>query len=135
MTQTWKQLRWLPRKTDPGPHDAEVPKKQMEPLRWELPHLGTPPPAPEFRRFTRGYEKQRNDNTYLSGSKETARFEFSSGSEGRGTKFHELAWLILNLKETITHQTSTIENIRADLTRIKEEQQNLTRQNAELQEQ
>ena len=105
------------------------------------PHLGTPAP-PGFRRFTREYEKQRNDNTYLSGSKETARFEFPSGSEGRGAEFDELVWLILKLKETITHQTSiiekqnsTIENIRADLAGIKEEQQNLTRQNAELQEQ
>jgi flagellar biosynthesis chaperone FliJ len=48
--------------------------------------------------------------------------------------------LILNLEKTITQQTSliekqtnTIEVIRSDLAEIKEEQQNLTRQNAELQ--
>jgi hypothetical protein len=54
----------------------------------------------------------------------------------------ELAWLITNLKETITQQSSTIEkqtniieNVRADHTEIKTKQQNLKRQNAELQEQ
>jgi cell division septum initiation protein DivIVA len=105
------------------------------------PQQGTPPPS-EFRRVTRGYKRQRNDNTISTETKETPRFEFSGGGEGRGTKLDELAWLIANLKETITQQTSiiekqssTIENVRADLTGIKEEQQNLKRQNAELQEQ
>ena len=107
--------------------EAEGPPSGSHETVVVAPQQGTPPPS-EFRRFTREYENQRNDNTYLSGSKETARFEFSSGSEGRGAEFDELAWLILKLKETITHQTSiiekqnsTIENIRADLAGIKEE--------------
>ena len=102
---------------------------------------GTPPPS-EFRRLTRAYKRQRNDNTTFTGTKETPRFEFSGGGEGRGTKLDELAWLIANLKETIAQQTSiiekqsgTIEHLRTDLADIKEEQQTLNRQNAELQEQ
>ena len=101
---------------------------------------GTPPRA-EFKRFTREYGEQRNDNITVTGSEESTRFEVASGNEGRGTTFDELVGLILNLTETITQQTSlikkqnnTIEVIRADLTDIKEEQQNLSRQNAELQE-
>jgi len=88
------------------------------------------------------YGKPRDDNTTLTGNKATARFGVSNESEGGGTKFDEMVGLILNLKETITQQTSiiekqnnTIEGIRADLADIKEEQQNLTRQNAELHEQ
>jgi hypothetical protein len=100
------------------------------------------PPRAEFRRFTREYGKQRNDNTIFTGSEESARFEITSGGEGRGTKVDELVRLILNLEKTITQQTSliekqnnTIEVIRTDLAEIKEEQQNLTRHNADLQEQ
>lgn len=105
------------------------------------PQQGTPPPS-EFRRVTRGHKRQRNDNTTFTGTKETPRFEFSGGGEGRGTNLDELAWLTANLKETIRQQTSiiekqsnTIENVRADLAEIKAEQQNLKKQNAELQEQ
>ena len=64
---------------------------------------GTPPRA-EFRRFTREYGKQRNDNITVTGSEESAGFEVAGGSEGRGTTFDELVGLILNLKETITQQ-------------------------------
>jgi regulator of replication initiation timing len=105
------------------------------------PYLGTPSRA-EVRGRPREHEKRRNDNTARVGNKETTRFEFASGGEGRGTGFDELASLILNLKKTITQQTNviekqndTIEVIRADLAEIKEEQQQLVRQNAELQEQ
>jgi regulator of replication initiation timing len=105
------------------------------------PQQGTPTLS-EFRRFTRGYKRQRNDNTTFTGTKGTPRFEFSGGGEGNGTKLDELAWLIANLKETITQQTNiiekqsnTIETLRADLAGIKEEQQTLNKQNAELQEQ
>jgi hypothetical protein len=103
--------------------------------------LGTPSRA-EARGRPREHEKRRNDNTARVGNKETTRFGFASEGEGRGTGFDELASLILNLKKTITQQTSvikkqndTIEFIRADLAEIKEEQQQLVRQNAVLQEQ
>ncbi|KAK5214493.1 hypothetical protein LTR72_012320, partial [Exophiala xenobiotica] len=96
-------------------------------------------------RFTREFEKQGNDITTFTGSEEIARFEFVSGSEGKVTKLDELdkpVELILNLKETITQQTSLIEKqnddveiIRVDLVDVKEEQQNPTRQNAELRDQ
>jgi len=99
------------------------------------------PPQAEFRRFTREHGKQRNDNTIFTDREESARIEITSGGEGIGTKVDKLVKLILNLEKTITQQTNliekqnnTIEVIRSDLAEIKEEQQNLTRQNAELQE-
>ena len=102
---------------------------------------GTPPHA-GFRRFTREHGKQRNGNATLIGGEDRISLEFAGGSEERGTKFDELVGLIQNLQETIAQQTSlivkqntTIEVIRADLADVKEEQQNLTRQNTELQEQ
>jgi hypothetical protein len=120
---------------------AEGPPSGSQWTALVTPQQGTSPPS-EFRRFTRGYKRQRNDNTTFTGTKETPRFEFAGGGEGRGTNLDELAWLTANLKETIRQQTSiiekqsnTVENVRADLAEIKAEQQNLKKQNAELQEQ
>ena len=60
------------------------------------------PPQAEFRRFTREYRKQRNDNTIFTDRGESARFKITGGGEGRGTKVDELVRLILNLEKTIT---------------------------------
>jgi len=100
------------------------------------------PPRAEPRRSTREYQKQAIDSTIFTGSGESARFNLATGRGGVGTNVDELVGLILNLKEIITQQTSliekqneTIEVIRADLADVKDEQQNLTRHNAELQDQ
>ena len=58
---------------------------------------------------------QRNDTVTFTATNKTPSFEFSGGGEGRGTNLDEVAWLIANLKETITQQSSIIENV-TDLT-------------------
>jgi hypothetical protein len=113
---------------DPGGHPASSP--------WDAPSLpqqGSPPPS-ELRRITRAYKRRRNDTTTFTGTNKTPSFEFTGGGEGRGTNLDEVAWLIANLKETITQQSSIIEDVRAELTEVKTKQQNLENQNTELQE-
>lgn len=58
----------------------------------------------------------------------------SSQHEHGNISLNEIAHLIISLKDTITKQNTTIENIKADLIEIKAEQQNLKTQNSELQE-
>ena len=45
-------------------------------------------------------------------------FEFSGG-EGKGTNLDEIAWLIANLKETITQQSRVIEELKASQQELK----------------
>ncbi|XTI85293.1 hypothetical protein V2W45_1340266 [Cenococcum geophilum] len=52
----------------------------------------------------------------------------------KSTNPDEVAWLIANLKETITQQNDVIKNARTDIAEIKSEEQNLKNQNSELRE-
>jgi hypothetical protein len=45
-------------------------------------------------------------------------FKFSGG-EGKGTNLDEIAWLIANLKETITQQSRVIEELKASQQELK----------------
>jgi hypothetical protein len=87
----------------------------------------------ELRRITRAYKRRRNDSTTFTGTNKTPVFEFSGGGEGRGTNLDEVAWLIANLKATVTQQSDIIESLRAELKEIKVEQQELKKQNTETQ--
>jgi septal ring factor EnvC (AmiA/AmiB activator) len=77
---------------------------------------------------------KRNDITIFTETIKTLSPEFSGGWEGRGTNLDEVAWLIANLKETITQQNNIIQSVKADLTEIKSEQESLKNQNVEFQE-
>lgn len=79
---------------------------------------GLPPPL-ELRRITRGYKRRRNDTTIFTGSNKTFSFEFSGRGEGRGTNLDKVAWLIANLKETVTQQNDIIKSLRTELKEIK----------------
>jgi hypothetical protein len=59
--------------------------------------------------------------------------EFISQSGRTANPLTELTKLVVTLKEIINNQTNFIENIQTDLTEIKAEQQNLKKQNVELQ--
>jgi chromosome segregation ATPase len=61
-------------------------------------------------------------------------FKFSGG-EGKGTNLDEIAWLIANLKETITQQSRVIEELKASQQELKAGQKELATQNAALQTQ
>jgi len=57
-----------------------------------------------------------DNTTTFTATNKTPSFEFSqfsSRGEGRGTNLDEVEWLIANLKENITQQSSIIENVRA----------------------
>jgi hypothetical protein len=99
--------------------DPEIATSSAAPVR--------PASPPEFRRITRMYKRRRNETVTFAGSNNIPSFQFAGGGEGRGTNLDELAWLIANLKETITQQNNIIENIRAEVSEIKN-------QNADLQE-
>jgi hypothetical protein len=91
------------------------------------------PPLSEFRRITRGFKRRKNDTITFTGANETPSFEFSGGGEGRGTNLDEIAWLIANLKETITQQSQVIETLRKEQAELKAGQEQLKTQNAALQ--
>ncbi|KAF4625102.1 hypothetical protein G7Y89_g13070 [Cudoniella acicularis] len=80
------------------------PDRPPSSFRWTAsltPQQNSPPPS-ELRRITRGYKRRKNDAITFAGANETPSFEFSGGGEGRGTGLDEIAWLVANLKETIT---------------------------------
>jgi uncharacterized coiled-coil protein SlyX len=85
-------------------------------------------------RITKSRKRQRKESVTFTGTSKIPTFEFSGGGEGRATNLDEIAWLIANLKETISQQNRTIETVRTGLTEVKKEQQNLKNQNVELQE-
>ena len=90
------------------------------------------PPLSEFRRVTRSLKRRRNDITTFTGTKKTPSFEFTGGGEGRGTNLDEVAWLVANLKETISQQNDIIQHVKTNLAELQSEQLNLKAQNAEL---
>lgn len=104
-------------------------------FRWtaSLTPQQTSPPPSEFRRITRGYKRRKNDTITFAGANETPSFEFSGGGEGRGTVLDEIAWLVANLKETITQQSQVIETLTKEQAEFKAGQEHLKTQNAALQ--
>lgn len=74
-------------------------------------HEGSPPIS-EFRRVTRGLKRRRGNTATFTGTNKTPSFDFSGGGKERGTNLDEIAWLIANLKETITQQNETIETVK-----------------------
>ena len=77
-------------------------------------------------------QKTQDDITNFTGTKKTPSFEFTGGDEGKGTNLDKVAWLVANLKETISQQNDIIQDIRNNLTKPKSGQLNLKTQNAEL---
>src|SRR5438876_12385314 len=90
------------------------------------------PPATANKRTTQANKKKPADKVTPTGTDIILSFEFSGEGEGQGM-YLEIAGLIVNLKTTITQQSSIIENLRAELKEIKSEQQTLQNQNAETQ--
>ncbi len=73
-------------------------------------------------------ESSETESTATDGSKHL------NHSNTTATSLSEPTTLVTGLKEIIEKQTSIIENAQADLIEVKTEQQNLKRQNSELQE-
>jgi zinc knuckle protein len=69
--------------------------------------------------MTRALKRKKNDTTTFSGTKTVPNFEFLGGGEGKGTNLDEIAWLIANLKETVTQQNSIIQSLKTELSEIK----------------
>jgi hypothetical protein len=71
----------------------------------------TPSSSTVDRRITRA-RKGIEEATFSEANK-TPNFEFSGGGgEGRETNLDEIAWLVANLKETITQQTHIVEDLK-----------------------
>ena len=86
---------------------------------------------PAIRRITRS-SKRKTDVTTFTGSNKALS---SPGGKGKGTNLDEIAWLIANLKETITQQSRVIEELKASQQELKAGQKELATQNAALQTQ
>ena len=96
------------------------------------PPQGSSPPS-EFRRITRGYKRRRNSLTSVTGTNEAPGFDFTDRSEENSTNLGEVTGLIADLKKIVIQQSNFIENVKADLTETKSEQESLKNENAELQ--
>jgi hypothetical protein len=100
----------------------------------KLPHRSHSSPTSEFTIVTRGSKRRRNGGKKGAATDSTASFVFAGHDHEGDSNLNELARLIATLKDTITQQSSIIETVRADLTAVKSEQQDLKNQNAQLQE-
>jgi len=84
------------------------------------------------RKIIPARKRARKDTDSNGDTNQTGAFEFTGRDGGRGTWIEEVAWLIAELKSTISTQTQAIEALKTGQEELKQEQQTLVAQNETL---
>jgi hypothetical protein len=84
------------------------------------------------RKIIPARKRARKDTDPNGDTNHTGAFEFTGRDGGRGTWMEEVAWLIAELKSTISTQTKAIEALKTGQEELKQEQRTLVAQNEAL---
>lgn len=106
---------------------------QSENATWINLNSTTYPPTssqPKARKSTR--KRKKTDPTTAIQLNEIPNIDSTGNGDERPTKLDEIAWLITELKETITLQGQTIEALKTCCEELKTDQKELIRENASL---
>ena len=84
------------------------------------------------RKIIPARKRARKDTDSNGDTNHTGAFEFTGRDGGKGTWMEEVAWLIAELKSTISTQTKAIEALKTGQEELKREQRTLVAQNETL---